>query len=529
MEAPLTESSCELLELLNTIPLDVAEDFFTLDDKAGVITPLDHDNLSKKEEVVTPKESIVKSPSLVSEDSEGKDSSCSGSDSNGGYVYSARERKSRAEACRRSRMKRKMERKNLEERNKFLEEEQTYFKSKVASLQNEIQAIKNSRLTGCSFDYKTENMLLRAEVKRHKMFINHINSMMSSIPKFSAEEKLRVTSSAVDSGIGQVLGLCYTSIMDRSWKSVQYTCKGDFLGGRKLVVRYQYLPFGSTAKTATRLNIRQDNYNLPVTCEKLQSIILGQNKELEKEMMSLHMDTIEADQNKRVLPTMEELDSEFSKLLLNNKETEPQPEVDKFGGIDKPSANLTEEERTLLKPIRIFRYQEKKEDDSVTPKEALVLRAFETKTVNGLGFPPEDDPMNHVTQEDIENADEDGFVKVTPKYDFSRPRTDFEAVVAVHTKASSKVTSVLTPEGTTPGTHEVSDMRFDGFVLRPGKEEGTCTLTGVCSIPLSDDGFREQSREVVIGSGDSELPRIIKTDAELIETCMQKLVNAEWT
>ena len=140
----------------------------------------------------------------------------------------ARKRASVAAASRKLRMKRKLEKTELKNRNEELEEEQKNFNKTIADLQLEIQTLRG---TSCSFgksDLKLENLLLRAEVKRHKTLVNHLRYLTNYFPEyeFSAKDKVEITKNVVESAIGQMLGLLYTSIMDQSgWGVVEYYCK----------------------------------------------------------------------------------------------------------------------------------------------------------------------------------------------------------------------------------------------------------------------------------------------------------------
>lgn len=88
-----------------------------------------------------------------------------------------------AAASRKTRLKRKLEKQGLISRNEDLEKEQKSFRKTIAELQSEIQNLKHAQCSNGSIDLKTENLLLRAEVKRHKTFLNHIKFLMDDVPE----------------------------------------------------------------------------------------------------------------------------------------------------------------------------------------------------------------------------------------------------------------------------------------------------------------------------------------------------------
>mmetsp|Transcript_9293 Transcript_9293/g.20232 ORF Transcript_9293/g.20232 Transcript_9293/m.20232 type:complete len:391 (-) Transcript_9293:43-1215(-) len=162
-----------------------------------------------------------------------------------------------AAACRRHRAKRKQQAAELKTRNKELEENRDIYAARIADLQTEIQALR----AGGAIDIAKENQLLRAEIKRHKRFIQqfvHVAQTMTQNQPPPIEESYREISQNTGSGIAQVVGLAYASTVDPSWKFSQL-----LTGANNATVYYQLLPHGATYNTATRINIRIDFGEFP--------------------------------------------------------------------------------------------------------------------------------------------------------------------------------------------------------------------------------------------------------------------------
>mmetsp|Transcript_6092 Transcript_6092/g.7960 ORF Transcript_6092/g.7960 Transcript_6092/m.7960 type:complete len:427 (-) Transcript_6092:723-2003(-) len=158
-----------------------------------------------------------------------------------------------AAAMRKSRAKRKVEREEMKLRSAELEREQIRFKLQIAQLQNEIEALKNCQKEFGYVDLATENRILKAELKRHKSFVYAFKNMAANMPTYTREEKLRVAKTGADSLIGQILGLCYTSVAEgNAWQTTTVPLYEDV----SLEVKYQYLPLGATWREAKRINAR---------------------------------------------------------------------------------------------------------------------------------------------------------------------------------------------------------------------------------------------------------------------------------
>mmetsp|Transcript_31656 Transcript_31656/g.39012 ORF Transcript_31656/g.39012 Transcript_31656/m.39012 type:complete len:416 (+) Transcript_31656:238-1485(+) len=178
-----------------------------------------------------------------------------------------------AAASRKTRAKRKIERDQMSLRTMELEQEQEEFKKTIAHLQNQIQALKRCRSSFGHIDLSTENRLLRAEVKRHRCFIDQISQIRTSLPKYTREEKLRLAKTGVDSAVGQGLGLAYSSMLSSAWKRVSIPVPKSLLSvidsEEKIHIRYQYLPHGASRKEAKRVNVRVDVFNVDLSPDSL--------------------------------------------------------------------------------------------------------------------------------------------------------------------------------------------------------------------------------------------------------------------
>lgn len=97
-----------------------------------------------------------------------------------------------------------------------------------------------------------------------------IDLTTSGMEDTSEEEHDRVMKSCVESAIGQMVGLSYSSLVDPTWKrgmsfmllldekeSIQ--CQAD--------IRFQCLPVGTNPKNALRINVRFDLAGFPMNAE----------------------------------------------------------------------------------------------------------------------------------------------------------------------------------------------------------------------------------------------------------------------
>eukprot|EP00924_Labyrinthula_sp_SR-Ha-C_P000972 snap_masked-scaffold_7-processed-gene-9.11-mRNA-1 protein AED:1.00 eAED:1.00 QI:0/-1/0/0/-1/1/1/0/669 len=162
-------------------------------------------------------------------------------------------RKKVAEASRATRAKRKREMEDLKQRNKRLEVERETFLTTIQELQVKIQSLRQSG----GIDLRLENDLLKAELAEHKRFINDFKNIATQSPTKNSAKKVLIVQSS-DTAVSQVLGLVASSMVDPSW--VYGVCRAFPL----VQLRFQRLPFGTSAVTAKRTTIRADFPFIPV-------------------------------------------------------------------------------------------------------------------------------------------------------------------------------------------------------------------------------------------------------------------------
>jgi len=150
---------------------------------------------------------------------------------------------------------------NLKRKNEELEEDRSLLLERIANLQMEAQMLRGFGTV--SLD--KENELLRAEIRRHKRFIQDIVQVTNNASGASDADQDRILLSGMSSALGQTLGLLYTSAADPSWKE---SCR-DFVKGHEVILRTQYLPIGSDYKTASRHSLRLDTFSPNITAKSL--------------------------------------------------------------------------------------------------------------------------------------------------------------------------------------------------------------------------------------------------------------------
>ena len=168
-----------------------------------------------------------------------------------------------AAASRATRAKRKKEKEYLKERNQRLEIEREKYLQKIAQLQPEVQMLRDNG----AIDLAKENDLLRTEIRKHKAFIFNIVSATKQAVDVTPEEKYRHIKNGVDSGIGQVVGLAYTSVADtKTWFDSSLKAESGTLNAR-----VQLLPIESAQTNPKRVNIRVDMPDRPENPEQLRA------------------------------------------------------------------------------------------------------------------------------------------------------------------------------------------------------------------------------------------------------------------
>mmetsp|Transcript_19610 Transcript_19610/g.25421 ORF Transcript_19610/g.25421 Transcript_19610/m.25421 type:complete len:494 (-) Transcript_19610:194-1675(-) len=355
-------------------------------------------------------------------------------------------------ASRKYRSKRKHERKELEARNLELECEQASFRQKIGDLQNEIQALKHSKVDVGRIDLKTENMLLRAEVKRHKTFVHHIHAMMHNFPKykFTKEEKTELLRDGVESITGQVLGMCYTSIADKSWNYVEYFPTVKHLKGTKVVCRWQYLPFGSSKETATRLNLRTDTYNMPEKTAKVLKRTLPSPK-------SFHQNYLEVCKSMGNVQSVDSLD--LKEVAMH--------ENDSHSGELSSDTDLTVLQIAENSSSETLSDSSSVSSASMKMQEYILLHSETVKDVDPSGFP-----------DDLVFLHKDGETTATTK-------DSFKAKIFVTALAPAKLESCIQTGSISTNSIDASgdEPQFSGMLVRQ-TTRGETVWTGINSFPL---------------------------------------------
>lgn len=88
------------------------------------------------------------------------------------------------------------------------------------------------------------------------------------------EENTRLMKQGIESGIGQIIGLCYSSIFDDTWKegmSFNLVLSDQKGLSTEVKVKYQFLPLGSGTADAKRMNIRFDLLSVPLACDSIMA------------------------------------------------------------------------------------------------------------------------------------------------------------------------------------------------------------------------------------------------------------------
>ncbi|GBG33301.1 Hypothetical Protein FCC1311_095252 [Hondaea fermentalgiana] len=164
-----------------------------------------------------------------------------------------------AEACRRSRLKRKADVEHLRRRNAELEANREMYLERIAQLQMEVSTLRHDNC----IDIDKENQLLRAEIRKHRAFIEEIVNVVDGTPGMVLEERVRMLKTGIESSMGQVIGLMHTST---SWRSLEPLLLD---GGIRMQLSYEVLPHNAPSHKVKRLNIRAEIHNIDVAPEYL--------------------------------------------------------------------------------------------------------------------------------------------------------------------------------------------------------------------------------------------------------------------
>ncbi|GBG33177.1 Hypothetical Protein FCC1311_094012 [Hondaea fermentalgiana] len=170
-----------------------------------------------------------------------------------------RRRNTNAEASRRSRLKRKADMERLRERNEELEQDRDLFLERIAELQLEVSTLRHAG----SIDIARENELLRAEIRKHKMFVSSIVRATREAPQMLLEERVRLLKSGIDSSLAQVIGLVHTSTNWPEHSFVPETAR------HQMRIQYHFLPEGARREEIKRLGLRLEAYNFELDAQEM--------------------------------------------------------------------------------------------------------------------------------------------------------------------------------------------------------------------------------------------------------------------
>ena len=185
---------------------------------------------------------------------------------------------SNAERCRKHRERKRLAEKKVYEDNKNLKRERAELLHSIAQLEYEAQALRGQGYVNISL----ENELLKKEIKRHRGYIERFADIAKEAMEETAEEeKKRLMTSSVDSAVGQIMGLAYSSIHDGSWRKpgASEICLSEESGVSVPVqTRYQILPTGASFQEADRLCLRFDIGPLPFSVDELVQLEMLRSK-----------------------------------------------------------------------------------------------------------------------------------------------------------------------------------------------------------------------------------------------------------
>jgi len=386
----------------------------------------------------------------------------------------------------------------------------------IANLQNEIQNLKNNQCIFGKIDLETENLLLRAEVKRHKMFIQQVTRLAcSTVPKyqFSPQERIKLANNGIESAIGQLLGMCYTSIVDRNWtQPFRFDPKIEKLAGVTIICRYQLLPLGSTPKTAARINIRQDVHNMPLeSMGLLKAVALGKDLKKEREIGELYEDVKDPDAN--TLVELRELDFDFDGLSIQKNYIPAETE----------NVKVEEDQETLIGPLKVFCSTRRKTDAHNKEHrtiECITLRAEAEKSVNAFGFPTLDESL-HLIESNKNKAHDDNGETVSRNDETIELRRKAKATLVVRTRAPK-----LAPQENAEKIERFKDPLLEGFIIRQQDNGRGLTITTCSSEPVYESNSKKIPPLNDLGEiSEDELPSVVRVELAMSRFKLEKLLQ----
>uniref|UniRef100_A0A6S8C8J6 BZIP domain-containing protein n=1 Tax=Aplanochytrium stocchinoi TaxID=215587 RepID=A0A6S8C8J6_9STRA len=364
----------------------------------------------------------------------------------------------RAKSCREYRAKRRLKKETLQARNQELEAEQKQFLREIAKLQNEIEGLKNHTVE--PFSMKTENRILRSELKRHKTLVSHLKSLLTNFPDhaLSSEDKYDIVNSAMESGAGQLLGWCRTSVMDpTNWRVVEinHGLKDECFKNLKVVCRYQLLPFAAKVESATRIISRLDFYNMPEGFVKfLEQLDHADGKEMKQ-----FCEEINEKHSMRLDLCDKEINNLFGNLCLDD--------------IREANTNVCDTYKNKFDSLRMYRVESGPLIE--IPFTTSVLQMSCLKSVSSFAFPRVDDAMGFFVPHNITSQD---------RRPFSVSGSD---LIEIHATVSIMIPSQLVNEFHENETTYVSNDRVEGFLAVISPDPSFPNMVHVTSTELNEE------------------------------------------
>mmetsp|Transcript_7026 Transcript_7026/g.14089 ORF Transcript_7026/g.14089 Transcript_7026/m.14089 type:complete len:566 (-) Transcript_7026:244-1941(-) len=363
-----------------------------------------------------------------------------------------------AAASRATRQKRKREREELKIRNDQLEKDRDVYMMRIAELQTEVQALRNSG----SINLSKENDLLRIEIRKHKAFIRNIVEATQAVPRLTSEERYRLARNGCNSGVAQVVGLAYTSAVDSSWHWSPYDAI-DYCGRRSpAYFGVQLLPRGCDLTSAKRSNIRLD---LPWRSESIE--------ELRKKIW-------------KVWTAPEVYTRVYSGPWANNAIVSIEEIPSCFEGLQEPDDA----------EMRIYHYVEefgrnKETDEERSAQDCTLCVAWKyTKLITRSSYPesPRERTEKGVSEAQLqEHSAALEYAALHPPAEAFQTTNKDDPEACVIITSTTVDSNLLKPK--VEGVHRLNAPSVESVIIRRGPESSGSLLTLLMSWPLTEDGY----------------------------------------
>ncbi|GBG24171.1 Hypothetical Protein FCC1311_003892 [Hondaea fermentalgiana] len=409
----------------------------------------------------------------------------------------ARRRAIVAASSRATRAKRKCEREELQRRNMILEQEREMYLGRIAQLQTEVQAFRDLG----AVNLQRENELLRVEIRKHRAFLKKLKETTTEAPNLTAEEQFRLIHSGSASVVGQVVGLVFTSVADKSWN--WHTMKVPAHDGSAVEcnVGLQALPLNCEARDSKRGNYRIDLPWRPDTPMDMKNRIwtAWSHPEVTAALYSPDMRNIKV--------KITEIPTGFEKVKRDGD-----PEMRVFRYLEENTFG-TRQRREFIYTItwratKLFTPTNfpvsAGKDQTATGASAYARSADLNVDLNldgGYGATDQSDFDAEAAVAEAQAAVEaaasnlESGLGARSSTSTPRPAIDpLETVSADDPEASLIVCSFTTTDdvGLQPaqdGVHRIRAPLIEGHVLRPGTDGKGCLWTIIHSCPLLENGF----------------------------------------